>query len=114
MSKGQKGLSGSDRGFAQIEKDLRDMRRSGESRATAPITLAEQLERVKLLETFDGRYPNYGAWEYQVYEDCRDARVPLGLISESGYYPRMWKADGFDQKITPLEFSKMLRGRMKF
>ena len=114
MSKGQKGLSGSDRGFAQIEKDLRDMRRSGETRATAPITLAQQLERVKFLETFDGRYPNYGAWEFQVYEDCREARVPLGLISESGYFPRMWKTDGYDLKITPKEFTRILRDKMKF
>jgi hypothetical protein len=116
MAKGRIGMSGSDRGLAQIEKDLRDMRRSGEGsdRSTGPTTLKEQIEHAKYLETFPGRYPNYGSWEQAVNEECRELRIPLTLLSEIGYYPRMWKEDGYAKEITPKAFSRTLREKLNY
>jgi hypothetical protein len=113
MAKGRIGMSGSDRGFATIEKDLRDLKRSGADMTNrTPTTLEEQISHQKFLQTFDGMYPNYGTWEQAVIEECRLARVPLSLISEYGYFPREWKADGYEKKQSAKEFSRFLRSKV--
>jgi hypothetical protein len=115
MAKGRIGMSGSDRGFAQVEKDLRDLKRSGADMSNrAPVTLKEQLEHSKYMSTFEGMYPNYGAWESDVKEECRENRIMLSLISEGGYYPREWKTDGYEKKISPKEFTRFLRSKLDY
>ena len=113
MAKGRIGMSGSDRGFATIEKDLRDLKRSGaDITDNTPTTLQEQIAHQKFLQTFEGRYPNYGTWEQAVTDACRESRTMLSLITENGYYQRMWKEDGYEKKITPKEFARFLRNKI--
>jgi hypothetical protein len=115
MAKGRIGMSGSDRGFAQVEKDLRDLKRAGlDNGPKAPVTLKEQIEHSKYMGTFEGLYPNYGSWEMAVKDECRESRIMLSLISEGGYYPRMWKTDGYEKKMSPKEFSRFLREKLSY
>lgn len=113
MAKGRIGMSGSDRGFAQVEKDLRDLKRSGAMVTDrAPVTLKEQFEHSEFLNTFDGRYPGYGDWELVVKDEIRLARIALSLVNESGYFQREWRTDGYDKKISPKEFARFLRSKI--
>ena len=110
MAKGQKGMSGSDKGFAQIERDLRDAKRSGVDRSQ-PVTMAEQIAHAKHLQTFDGMYPNIRAYEIAVGDELRNLRTSVQLLSEYGIYQRDWKHEGFNGKIPPREFARTLRDR---
>lgn len=114
MSKGQKGMSPSDRGFAQVERDLRDLKRSGEYYNTkpAPVTMEEQIEHRKFLETFEGKYDCYGTWEKTLLEELRRVNTTYSYLSEWGIYPRTFKEDGYEKKIEPREFAKMLRDKI--
>jgi hypothetical protein len=113
MGKGQVGMNGSDRGFSQVERDLRDLKRSGEyhSRKSAPVTLEEQIAHNKFSETFEGKYPNYGAWEFDLIEELRRIRCGYTILSEYGIYPRTFKDDGYVKQILPREYAKILKDR---
>ena len=114
MSKGQKGMSPSDRGFNQIEREIRELKRSGEwnSRPSIPVTMEEQMEHLKFLQTFEGKYPGYGAWEQSLIDELRRLNVTYSYLSERGIYPRTFKADGYEKKIEPREFAQILKNKM--
>ena len=110
MAKGQKGMSGSDKGLAQIERDLRDANRSGIDRSM-PVTMEEQIAHQKHLQTFDGRFPNIGAYEIAVEDALRNIRMSVGMLAEFKIYQRDWKHEGFNGKKEPKEFARELRNR---
>jgi hypothetical protein len=110
MAKGQKGMSGSDKGFAQIERDLRDAKRNGVDRRV-PVTMEEQIAHQKYLQTFEGRFPNIGGYEIAVGEELKKIRMSIGMLAEYGIYQRDWKHEGYNAKIEPKEFARELRNR---
>lgn len=116
MSKGRIGLSGSDRAHNQLERDLRDMKRNGEydSRKSAPVSYAEQVEHNKFMQTWEGRFPGYGLWESELKEQLSKINCGYGLLAECEIYPRTFKADGYEKRIEPKEFARMLKAQTGF
>lgn len=112
MAKGQKGMSGSDKGLAQIERDLRDANRSRVTVTKTPTTLQEQLAAAKEAATFSGRFPTVGVYELAVQSRLRELNVTLGLLAEFGIYVKDWKLEGYGGKIEPSEFARVLKVRM--
>ena len=112
MAKGQKGMSGSDKGFAQIERDLRDANRSGVDRRI-PVTMKEQMAHERYLQTFDGKYNSIGGYEIAVIEELRNLRMSTQLLNEYGIYQKDWKHEGYNGKIEPREFARELRNRTR-
>lgn len=110
MAKGQKGMSGSDKGFAQIERDLRDAKRNGVDRRV-PVTMEEQIAHQKYLQSFEGRFTSVGGYEIAVGEELKKLRMSSHMLCEFGIYPRDWKHEGYNAKIEPKEFARMLRDR---
>jgi hypothetical protein len=116
MSKGYTGASKKDRGFNQWERDLRDLKKSGEyyNGSATPTTIAEQIEHNKFLETFPGKYPNYGLWESDLILELSKIRINYSLLIEGGVYPKTFKEDGFNKSIFPKEFAIDLKKRSGF
>ncbi len=116
MSKGQIGASKSDKAWAQVERDLRDIKKSGEfnSRKNKPVTLAEQIKHNEYLETFEGKYESFGAWERELTEELSRLGLNGSLLGEVGIYSRIYKADGWEKNILPREYAIELKKRSGF
>jgi len=116
MSKGQIGASKSDKAWAQVERDLRLFKKSGEfdERVDRPVTLAEQLKHLEYLDTFEGQYGSFGRWEQDLIIELHRVGLSISLLVECSIFSREFKTDGWEKGILPKAYALTLLQRSGF